>query len=155
MKCNINGLTHTFNEDQIIHMEGYAILNLPSQIYYLFSDPEVAGEKAREYWEDLAENDPEELAAVVGVKALVAWAKGKWYAAGTTSVQSLDCWFELWEEDPAQHWARYDGEEHEVFFDMNSERVNPDGSMKKYDEDEVNEKLEEVFGFIPKIAYRS
>ncbi|RLG43286.1 MAG: hypothetical protein DRN81_06840 [Thermoproteota archaeon] len=95
--------------------------------YYIFQDSEAAGEAAREYWTELAESDPEELAFIVGEKALIAWGLGREYAVGSIGVSSLEDWLNLWEDVPEEHFASYDGLEvaarinkklqRELFFD--------------------------------------
>ena len=69
--------------------------------WYVFEDTETAGEAAREYWQDLADNDPGEFACIVGNETLISWALGRSAGPGSTAVHSLDEWL-----DPV---ARYTG----------------------------------------------
>ena len=82
--------------------------------FYLARDSEEAGKAAREYWEDLARDDPEEFAELVGTETLVAWALAQWGGPGSTKVTSLENWLNLWLDTPEEGWARYDGIEVEV-----------------------------------------
>ncbi|OYT14919.1 MAG: hypothetical protein B7C24_15790 [Bacteroidetes bacterium 4572_77] len=59
--------------------------------FYLSESSEKAGEQAREYWEDMAMNDPQ----------------------GSTAVQSLEEWLDLHLDAPEEHFASYDGQERE------------------------------------------
>ena len=77
--------------------------------WYVAESNETAGEAAREYWEAMAQDDPEEFASIVGEKTLVAWALGQYAGPGSTQVQSLDEWLDLWLDTPEEHFASYDG----------------------------------------------
>lgn len=79
--------------------------------WYVFEEPEEAGAAARKYWEDLADNDPKEFAAVVGEEALIAWGREQNYAPGCVGVSSLEEWFDLVENTPEDLWGSYDGTE--------------------------------------------
>ena len=82
--------------------------------YVVAESRERAGEAARDYWADMAVNDPEELVCIVGQKTLVAWALGQWAGPGSTQVKSLSEWLDLWLDTPEENWASYDGAEQEV-----------------------------------------
>ena len=82
--------------------------------YNLFRSRKEAGEAAREYWEDLAENDPSEFIAIVGEDTLVQWALGRYAGPGSTTVNSLEDWLDLWLDTPEEEFARYDGTESTV-----------------------------------------
>ena len=82
--------------------------------YILFLDAEAAGKAARIYWQDKAENDPEEFRAIVGDKALIAWALGQPASPGAATVGNLAEWLDLWLDVPEEAWARYDGNECEA-----------------------------------------
>ena len=101
--------------------------------FYLAESSEKAGEEAREYWKDMAENDPKEFICMVGEKTLVAWALGQYAGPGSTQVKSLEEWLDLWLDTPAEHFASYDSNER-------------DGSRCG--------KLREELGFTPTVAYR-
>jgi len=87
--------------------------------YYIAKDKDEAGEKAREYWEEMAENDPEEFAALVGEKTLVSWALGQYAGPGSTKVQNLDEWLDLWLDTPEEQWASYDSQEKDCRLNLN------------------------------------
>lgn len=101
--------------------------------YYLAEDAEMAGVRARGYWEDMADFHSDEFASMVGEKTLVAWALGKCAGPGSTLVSSLEEWLDLWLDTPEEHFASYDGDEC---------RVNRAGRVC----DEI--------GFTPTVAYR-
>ena len=87
--------------------------------FYLARNSKEAGEKAREYWEEMAENDPEEFAALVGEKTLVSWALGQYAGPGSTKVQNLDEWLDLWLNTPEEQWASYDSQEKDCQINRN------------------------------------
>lgn len=147
--------TYRVSVDQINEQGNYAILNLNNgHQYYLFEDSTVAGEIAKEYWEDLSEDDPEEFECLVGAHNLISWAKGEYAGPGSTQVDSLSEWFDLWLDTPEEHWASYDGCEREVQIDYCS-RVNfaPNGKLKTHKD--VVEDIKEILGFYPTVGYRA
>jgi len=81
--------------------------------FYLAEDAEQAGEEAREYWKDMAQNDPQEFTCMVGEETLIAWALGNYAGPGSTQVSSLDEWLDLWLNIPEEHFASYDNIERE------------------------------------------
>jgi hypothetical protein len=87
--------------------------------FYLARNKDEAGEKAREYWEEMAENDPEEFVALVGEKTLVSWALGQYAGPGSTKVQNLDEWLDLWFNTPEEQWASYDSQEKDCRLNLN------------------------------------
>ena len=117
-----------FDEDSVwIEIDGYG--KLPCEVteqgdgigvgtgdyeFICFTDWDEAGEAAKAYWEDLAENDRREFAEIVGAENLASWCLGQPAGPGKTKVTSLDRWFELWLTAPEEHWARYDGRECKV-----------------------------------------
>lgn len=72
---------------------------------------ETAGQNARDYWEDMAQNDKSEFICMVGEGTLVSWCLGDYAGPGTTKVSSLEEWLDLWLDTPEEHFASYDGEE--------------------------------------------
>lgn len=84
--------------------------------YVIFKSQEDAGKAAREYWVDLAEYDEQEFMYLVGEGNLLKWAMGKSAGPGSTQVESLEDWFDLWLDTPEEHFGRYDGNECEVNF---------------------------------------
>ncbi len=103
--------------------------------YHLFLSEEVAGIAARAYWQDMAENDPQELGHMLGDACLIAWGLGRPYAPGSRVVNSLSEWLDLWAESPEEQWASYDHEE-----------VEARGPSAH---------LHELIGFDPEVAYRT
>jgi hypothetical protein len=135
MRIKIDGEIY---EVDAIHDNGY----LPMIVtvgkrgveWYLAKNDKSAGEKAREYWLDMAENDPAEFRCIVGDEALISWALGQNYAPGAIGVDSLKEWLDLWLDIPEEQWASYDGEECTV--------------------DVCGRILSDELGFIPTVAYR-
>lgn len=82
--------------------------------YYIAISREVAGQAAREYWEDLAQTNPSEFACLVGKDTLVSWALGQWAGPGSTQVQSLDEWLDLHLDCPEENFASYDMYENDI-----------------------------------------
>lgn len=103
--------------------------------FYVAESSEHAGEKAKEHYEDMIQQDPEEFKCIVGVDALVAWALGQNYAPGNVGVSSLQEWLDLVAEHPEEEWGRWDGTELEV--------------------EDVAEDVAERLGFTPTVAYRT
>lgn len=103
------------------------------EAWILAEDSETAGKAAREYWEDLSENDPQEMACIIGLDVLIKWGLGQYAGPGYTAVSSLKEWLDLWLDTPEEHFASYDGTEYDI------ERVG---------------KLCKEIGFIPTVAYR-
>ena len=81
--------------------------------YYLVESREEAGEAAREYWEDLAQDDPKEFACLLGTETLIQWGLGNYAGPGSTQAQSLSEWLDLWLDTPEEHFASYDCMERE------------------------------------------
>jgi hypothetical protein len=77
--------------------------------WYLAFSHEAAGQAARKYWKEMAENDPTEFTCMVGEQTLVSWALGQYGGPGSTQVTSLEGWLDLWLDTPEEHFARYDG----------------------------------------------
>jgi len=79
--------------------------------YRVFQTSGEAGQVARDYYENMANNDPEELKCLVGTDTLVKWALGQYASPGSVQVQSLEEWLDLWLDIPEELWASYDGVE--------------------------------------------
>ncbi len=77
--------------------------------WYVFQDQEAAGEAAKKYYQELAENDPHEFVYLVGNDTLISWAFGNPAGPGSTKVKSIDEWFDLWLNIPEEHFGSYDG----------------------------------------------
>lgn len=78
--------------------------------YVLFDDAEEAGEAAAKYWRELAQDDPQEFAAIIGAERLVLWGMGQ---SDEFGIDSLDTFCEVTATVPEEEWAKYDGEERE------------------------------------------
>jgi hypothetical protein len=103
-----------------VHDYGYPMVELDDKTdWYIFQDSESAGEAAREYWENLAQDDPREFTCLVGEKTLVAWALGQYAGPGSTSVKSLEEWLDLWLDLPEEQWGSYDGSEQDCRINNN------------------------------------
>ncbi len=90
------------------------MLNCGRREWYVAKDSDEAGEQAKKYWKDMAENDPKELACIVGEETLIQWGLGRCAGPGSTQVKSLEEWLDLWLTTPEEQWASYDGDEQEV-----------------------------------------
>ena len=100
-------------EYQVVKITEYNYLPMveleDSTQWYIAADSEEAGKATRRYWEDLAQNDPEEFVAIVGTKTLMAWALGQYAGPGLEQTDSLEAWLDLTAEYPEEQWAGYDG----------------------------------------------
>ena len=96
---------------KVYHTGYLPMLETDGGEFYIAESSEEAGAAAREYWKDLAENDPEEFACIVGSETLIAWGLGRSDGPGAIGVRSLDEWLNLWLDTPAEQWASYDGQE--------------------------------------------
>ncbi len=81
--------------------------------WVVFQNREEAGEAARDYYLDMAKNDPEEFACMVGEKTLVAWGLGQMAGPGYVAVRNLQEWCDLYLDLPEEHFGSYDGTEYE------------------------------------------
>ena len=79
--------------------------------WYIAENHREAGEKAREYWEDLANDDPQEFACIVGEETLIKWGLGQYAGPGQAQVKSLNEWLDLHKDCPEETFANYDGYE--------------------------------------------
>jgi hypothetical protein len=82
--------------------------------WYVAEDDLVAHSATVDYWQDLVDNDPEELKCIVGTECLVNWALGKYDGPGQEQVCSLEEWMDLCGHHPEETWAHYDGEYNDV-----------------------------------------
>jgi hypothetical protein len=129
MKIKIDGTEAV--EIASINDYGYTNVELEDGTeWYLFEDIKAAGKAAREYWKDLAENDPTEFTRLVGEKTLVNWGLGRYAGPGSTKVKSLDEWLDLWLDRPEEHFAGYDGVEYEYEIEIEEGENAPDFEMK-------------------------
>lgn len=102
--------------------------------WYVAKDAEAAGKANREYWEEMANNDPKEFARIVGEETLIKWGLGQWAGPGSAQVRSLAEWLDAVEGCPEEQWASWDGNEIEV--------------------EDCDDEAEEEIGFRPTVAYR-
>jgi hypothetical protein len=90
--------------------------------YVVFDTSQRAGELAREsirseLLHGLDSRDADErrravkyIVEYVGGENLIYWALGQPAGPGTVQVRSLEAWFDLYEDRPAEHWNRVDNE---------------------------------------------
>ena len=129
----IDGETHEIDKLTKGHYE-LPTITIGKMEFYIAENSTIAGEKAREYWEEL---DPEELTCIIGTDTLVAWALGQSAGPGSTAVNSLEEWLDLWLGTPEEHFATYDSCEYVL---------------------EISDKLQQELGWDTKsdcVAYRS
>jgi len=100
--------------------------------FMLVTDAEIAGQIARERWEDMAENDPSEFAAIIGEERLIKWALGQ---SDSYGFSSLSDFLDTIESVPEEELAAYDSAERDV-----------SGSSRS---------LRDEWGFVPTVAYRT
>ena len=132
MKIKIDG--EEYEIDKVHDYGTLPMVEIGDMEFYLAEDSTEAGLKAREFWADMADNDEKEFVCMVGEKNLIAWALGNSAGPGSTAVNSLDEWLDLWLDTPEEHFASYDGSECDV--------------------DEADEELIDEIGFTPTVAYR-
>jgi hypothetical protein len=170
MKIKIDGeiyevkKVHTYSSLPMLELED-------GSEYYVAESSETAGEKAREYWEDLAQDDPKEFACLVGEKTLIAWGLGQSAGPGSTHTRGLNDWLDLWLNTPEEHFASYDSQEREceavpdgefcpAFQDpptpcpLESEDCEDNHIHHAAGEVEAESELVEELGFAPTVAYR-
>lgn len=102
--------------------------------FIVFPSREDAGADARDYYAEMAKDDPGEFRHMVGDAALVAWALGQPGGPGSTKVSSLNEWLSLFADAPEEHHAAYDGEGRRVLA--------------------CSKALALELGFVPRVAYR-
>lgn len=104
----------SYDVDNIMDYGYLPMIEFDGMEVYVAANSESAGEAARLYWQELAEDDPEEFTCIVGKENLIYWALGKKSGPGTTQVRSLEEWLDLWLVIPEEQWASYDGNEIEL-----------------------------------------
>lgn len=139
MTLDIDGETVTV-VGEAIDYEGVVTVDVETEDgearnYCLFRSPEAAGRAARQYWQDMAEGDPDEFTAMVGAETLLSWALGQFAGPGSTQVTSLSEWLDLWLDTPEEHWGAWDSSECEVT--------------------DASAHLRDLLGFNPRVAYRA
>ena len=97
---------------------------------HLFKDEEQAGEYARDYWKDFIEDDRASAIEILGAETLMAWALGDPAGPGTSKVNSLEEWLDLYLDAPDEHFE-----------------------LGPFEIEAIGENLVEILGFKPTIAY--
>ncbi|MHA2219654.1 MAG: hypothetical protein ACXACY_27415 [Candidatus Hodarchaeales archaeon] len=120
--------------DEIVQYSYLPILRSGRLEFYVAENVEEAGKANREYWEDMAHNDPAEFTCIVGEETLIKWALGQSAGPGHIHVHSLDEWLDLVADYPEEQWASYDGTERDV--------------------DKCSEDIIDRLDFTPTVAYR-
>ena len=151
MKCYIGDATFRFDPCQVDRYDNLVMLKLGCQEFFIFEDTEAAGDRAREYWEELAIEDADLFLSLVGAKNVLTWALGGCAGPDYRQVNSLEDWLDLWLHRPEEHWGKYDDQESLILFSHdNHTGMNEDGAKKQLTDDD----LKELFGFVPTVAYR-
>lgn len=168
LKVRIDGETVEFDKVNTIGWDGILLADIGRTDYYLAEDSESAGKAAREYWEDMALNDPKEFTCMVGEATLIQWGLGRSAGPGSTAVNGLDEWLDLWIDTPEEHWASYDSTERDVTLDYEDyleDAKEALGSELEHGEEALTAKATELmeqaeqdfrdeWGFFPTVAYR-
>ena len=115
-------------------LDGDVLLTTCWEEYRVFESSHEAGEKAKEYWKELAEYDSEEFTCIVWKDNLVSWCLWRYGWPWNEKTKSLDDWFDLHIDYPEEYHASYDSTEREV--------------------NDIGDILSEQLGFIPTVAYR-
>jgi len=108
-----------YEVDEVLEYGYLPMLRIGRWEYYIAQDSEEAGEKAREYWENLAHDDPKELTCLIGEETLIQWGLGQYAGPGYNQVTSLQEWLDLWLNIPEEQWASYDGYERDCRINQN------------------------------------
>lgn len=127
----VNGETYEVKDFQPWGKTGLLIEVVGGSEWYVFENEEDAGDLVREYWQDMADNDPEELRCILGDEALVQMALGQ---------DSLKEWIEQQAQSPEYHFGSYDFYTYEAELNdaflaaLEEEVVGPDfmGSLVAY-----------------------
>ncbi len=148
------------------HQEGHGVIRVENEdgeeeSYAVFDTEERAGNLARESVKEdmlwgIDSSDPAQRASaaanaveMLGAENLVAWALGMPAGPGSTKVKSLEEWFDLYKETPAEHWNHYDSEsESEIERDPDEEEAVVLLGESGWDQ------LVQRLGFEPTVAYR-
>lgn len=111
---------------EIIFKDGYGKLTYgESQNFYLFEDDSGVESLIIDYWEDMAFNNSDEFVTIVGANNLVNWA--------TSEINAIKDFCHELAGNPENHFH------------------NPESNVHDFDEEE----FEEIYGFVPTIAYKS
>jgi len=124
----------TVSEDDVSTNGIGGVAELPTGSYgteiHLFKDEEQAGEYARDYWKDFIEDDRASAIEILGAETLMAWALGDPAGPGTSKVNSLEEWLDLYLDAPDEHFE-----------------------LGPFEIEAIGENLVEILGFKPTIAY--
>ena len=155
-------------EIQKVHDWGYLpMIETDNGDYYLAENSGHAGEQARKYWETLAQDDPEELSAIIGTETLISWGLNQYAGPGYSKVRSLQGWLDLWLDTPEEHFAGYDGEECDIdaicgidldtlefFISYNTGEEGDDFDPALVEACRLAVDITDEIGFVPTVAYR-
>ena len=114
-------------------------IRLGGKKFYFFANVDEAGDVVKEYWEDLALNDPEEFVSIVGYDRVIQWAR---------SGIGYDTWLENTGNTPEDFWGNYDHRSYTLSFSF-PRRLDMSQS------ENIEDYLREICGFVPTIAYRT
>jgi hypothetical protein len=106
MKIKIDN--ETLKVDKVYNGVYLPLLKCGKLEFYVAKDSESAGEAARKYWEDVANNDPAEFACLIGEERLVQWAIGQGDSFG---ISAFGEFLDKVAEHPEAEFAHYDGQE--------------------------------------------
>ena len=96
----------------------------------LFKSSQDAGKFVRDYWEDFVNQEsPEEIICMLGAETLISWALGRSAGPGSTKVNSLNEWLDLYLNTPEEHFE------------------------EEYSIEAIGKNLVEILGFKPTIAF--
>jgi len=125
------------------------LVTIGSREWYIYDNREDAGAEAAEYWEDMAEGDAGEFAAIIGSERLIQWGLGKSDEYGISSVQEFA---ERNADVPEENWASYDSQECEAYVRIPVDEEG-DPCDRTYEEDDDGNSIEN-FVEIQVVAYR-
>ena len=76
--------------------------------YAIFRSRDEAGKAARDYWQDMRDNDKEEFKCLIGPERLLQWACDE---SDSFGISSFDEFLDIIETVPEEQFAIYDGYE--------------------------------------------
>ena len=133
MKIKFND--EEFEVDKVNDYGELPTIEIGREEYILAESHEKAGEVARARWADMAKNDRKEFTCMVGEENLISWCLGECAGPGSTKVNSLEDWLDLYLDTPEEELASYDSYEIEI--------------------ESADQELIDELGFIPTVAYRT
>lgn len=142
--------------DDIYNFGYLPIVKCGNMEFYVAEDTEAAGEKAKEYWQDMIDNDPKEFTCIIGEERLLQWALGRSDGYGISSAQEF---LDKVADHPEEEFGSYDGNELTV-----NGRGRWNRKAKGYKQEyvdqpgvfftSVTQAAEDEIGFQPGVAYR-